>query len=104
MLIHESLHPFFQRHGSDLLCDIDITFSQATLGASCEVETIDGKVSLKIPPGTQSEKIFRLKGKGFPVLQRRERGDQLVRVHVRTPEKISRTAKDLLEKLAKEGL
>ena len=71
---------------------------------SREVETIDGKVSLKIPPGTQSEKIFRLKGKGLTVLQRWEHGDQLVRVHVRTPEKLSRTAKDLLEKLAKENL
>ena len=104
VLIHETPHHFFQRHGTDLLCEIDITFSQAALGTSREVETIDGKVSLKIPPGTQSEKIFRLKGKGLPVLQRRENGDQLVCVHVRTPEKLSRASKDLLEKLAKEGL
>ncbi len=104
VLIHETPHRFFQRHGTDLLCDIDITFSQSALGVSREVDTIDGKVSLKVPPGTQSEKIFRLKGKGLPELQRREHGDQLVRVHVRTPEKLSRSAKDLLEKLAKEGL
>jgi molecular chaperone DnaJ len=104
VLIHETPHHFFQRHGADLLCEIDISYSQAALGGSREVDTIDGKVSLKIPPGTQSEKIFRLKGKGLPVLQRRESGDQLVRVHVRTPEKLSRTAKDLLEKLSKEGL
>jgi molecular chaperone DnaJ len=104
VLIHETPHRFFQRHGADLLCDIDITFSQSALGVSREVDTIDGKVSLKVPAGTQSEKIFRLKGKGLPELQRREHGDQLVRVHVRTPEKLSRSAKDLLEKLAKEGL
>jgi molecular chaperone DnaJ len=83
---------------------VDIVFSQAALGGFKEVPTIDGKVSLKIPPGTQSEKIFRLKGKGLPALHRRERGDELVRVHVRTPERISRPAKDLLERLAQEGL
>ena len=102
--IHEKEHPFFQRHGIDLLCEVDITFSQAALGASIEITTIDGKVSLKIPAGTQSEKIFRLKGKGLPVLQGRERGDQLVRVHLRTPEKLSRSAKELLERLGQEGL
>jgi molecular chaperone DnaJ len=104
VLIQEKEHPFLQRHGIDLLCEVDIAFSQATLGASKEIDTIDGKVSLKIPPGTQSEKIFRLKDKGLPVLQGREHGDQLVRVHVRTPERLSKTAKELLERLAQEGL
>jgi molecular chaperone DnaJ len=61
-------------------------------------------VSLKIPAGTQSEKIFRLKGKGLPELQGRERGDELVRVHLRTPERLSRSAKELLERLGQEGL
>jgi molecular chaperone DnaJ len=104
VIIYEKEHSFFQRHGIDLLCEVDIVFSQAALGGFKEVPTIDGKVSLKIPPGTQSEKIFRLKGKGLPALHRRERGDELVRVHVRTPERISRPAKDLLERLAQEGL
>jgi molecular chaperone DnaJ len=104
VLIQEKEHPFYQRHGIDLLCEIDIAFSQAALGASKEIDTIDGKVSLKIPQGTQSEKIFRLKGKGLPVLHGRERGDQLVRVHVRTPERLSRTAKELLERLGQEGI
>ena len=104
VLIQEQEHPFFQRHGIDLLCEIDITFSQAALGASREVDTIDGKVSLKIPPGTQSEKIFRLKGKGLPELHGREHGDQLVRVHVRTPEKLGRAARELFERLAEQGL
>ena len=84
--------------------EISISFSQAALGASKEIDTIDGKVSLKIPGGTQSEKIFRLKGKGLPALRGRERGDQLVRVHVHTPEKLSRTAKELFERLAGEGM
>jgi molecular chaperone DnaJ len=104
VLIQEKEHTFFTRHGIDLVCEVDITFSQAALGASKEIDTIDGKVSLKIPSGTQSEKIFRLKGKGLPALRGRDHGDQLVRVHVRTPEKLSRTAKELLEKLGEQGV
>jgi molecular chaperone DnaJ len=104
VLIQEKEHDFFQRHGIDLVCDIDINFSEAALGSSKTVRTIDSKVSLKIPPGTQSEKIFRLKGKGLPSLHSRETGDQLVRVHVKTPEKIGKTAKELFEKLAEIGI
>jgi molecular chaperone DnaJ len=104
VIIQEKEHPFFQRHGIDLVCEVSISFSQAALGASKEIDTIDGKVSLKIPAGTQSEKIFRLKGKGLPALRGRDRGDQLVRVHVRTPEKLNRTAKELFERLAGEGM
>jgi molecular chaperone DnaJ len=104
VIIQEKEHSFFQRHGIDLICEIDISFSQAALGTSREVDTIDGKVSLKIPPGTQSERIFRLKGKGLPALRGRDRGDQLVRVHVRTPEKVNRSARELFEKLAAEGM
>jgi molecular chaperone DnaJ len=104
VLIQEKKHDFFQRHGIDLICDVDITYSDAALGTSKMVDTIDGKVSLKVPSGTQSEKIFRLKGKGLPSLHGREMGDQLVRVHVKTPEKLSKDAKALLEKLAEIGL
>ncbi len=100
VVIQEKKHEFFQRHGIDLLCDIDITFSEAALGTQKTINTIDGKVNLKIPPGTQSEKIFRLKGKGLPALHRREQGDQLVRVHVKTPEKLTRSQRELFEKLA----
>jgi molecular chaperone DnaJ len=104
VFIQEKEHPMFQRHGIDLLCEVNISFSQAALGASKEIDTIDGRVSLRIPAGTQSGKVFRLKGKGLPVLRGRERGDQLVRVHIRTPEKLSRAARELLERLAQEGL
>lgn len=100
VIIQEKEHPFFQRHGIDLTCEIDISFSEAALGTQKTVATIDGKVNLKIPAGTQSEKIFRLKGKGIPALHRRERGDQLVRVHVKTPERLSRQMKKLFEDLA----
>jgi molecular chaperone DnaJ len=104
VLIQEKQHEFFQRHGIDLACDIDLTFSEAALGTSKTVQTIDGKVSLKIPPGTQSEKIFRLRGKGLPSLHGREQGDQLVRVHVKTPDKMSKAAKELFERLAQIGI
>jgi molecular chaperone DnaJ len=104
VVIQEKPHSIFKRHGTDLVCDLDISFSEAALGANKTVPTINGKVNLKIPAGTQSEKIFRLKGKGLPALHRRENGDQLVHVHVRTPEKLGRAAKELFEKLAEIGM
>lgn len=104
VLIQEKKHDFFERHGVDLSCEVDITFSEAALGTSKMVPTIDGKVSLKIPAGTQSEKIFRLKGKGLPSVHGRGVGDQLVRIHVKTPEKLAKGAKELFEKLAQIGM
>ncbi|MBN1578539.1 MAG: molecular chaperone DnaJ [Chitinispirillaceae bacterium] len=100
VIIQEKEHGFFQRHGIDLSCEEAITFSEAALGTQKLVDTIDGKVNLKIPAGTQSEKIFRLKGKGLPALHRRERGDLLVRIHVKTPERLSHTQREIFEKLA----
>ncbi|MFP4418399.1 MAG: molecular chaperone DnaJ [Chitinispirillaceae bacterium] len=100
VLIQEKKDEFFERHGIDLFCEIDITFSEAALGTAKTVPTLDGKVSLKIPAGTQSEKIFRLRGKGLPVLHRSEKGDQLVKVHVRTPQKISKEEKEIFERLS----
>jgi len=100
VIIQEEKDKFFERHGIDVVCSIDITFSESALGANKTVPTLDGKVSLKIPSGTQSEKIFRLRGKGLPVLNSSEHGDQLVRVVVHTPERLSREEKELFEKLA----
>lgn len=104
VLIQEKPHDLFHRHGIDLTCDIEVTFSEAALGCSKTIATLDGKVNLKIPSGTQSEKIFRLRGKGLPVLHGRDKGDLLVRVHVHTPEKLNRSAKDLFQKLAEMGI
>jgi len=100
VVIQEEADKFFERHGIDVVCSMDVTFSEAALGASKTIDTLDGKVSLKIPSGTQSEKIFRLRGKGLPVLHSSQRGDQLVRVQVKTPERLSREEKELFEKLA----
>ena len=100
VLIQEEKHDFFERHGIDVFCEIPITFSDAALGTSTMVPTLDGKVSLKVPPGTQSEKIFRLRGKGLPELHEHNHGDLLVKIHVQTPEKLSSEERQLFEKLA----
>ncbi len=100
VLIEEEKDEFFERHGIDVICEMNIAFSEAALGASKTVPSLDGKVSLKIPAGTQSEKIFRLRGKGLPVVNSSQRGDQLVKVHVFTPEHVSREERELFEKLA----
>lgn len=100
VVVKEEGDEFFERHGIDVICSIDISFAEAALGVSKTVPTLDGKVSLKIPGGTQSEKIFRLRSKGLPALNESQQGDQLVRVHVKTPERLSKEEKELFEKLA----
>jgi molecular chaperone DnaJ len=91
-------HDFFTREDADVICEVPITFSQAALGAEIEVPTLDGKVKLKIPSGTQSHKILRLKGKGIPQLGAYGRGDQLVRVIVEIPTRLNTEQKELLKK------
>jgi molecular chaperone DnaJ len=100
VMIQEQKDEIFERHGIDVVCGINITFAEAALGASKTVPTLDGKVNLKIPAGTQSDKIFRLRGKGLPVLHSTQRGDQLATIHVHTPEHLSREERELFEKLA----
>ncbi len=92
-------HPFFERDGADILYTLPINFAQAALGDEIEVPTVDGKVLLKIPPGTQSGKIFRLRDKGVPHLRGGGRGDQHVYVRVVTPTELSAKERELLEQL-----
>ncbi|MBI5509624.1 MAG: molecular chaperone DnaJ [Deltaproteobacteria bacterium] len=92
-------HPFFKRRGADLLCDVPISVADAALGAQIEVPTLDGKVRMKIPPGTQSGKVFRLRGKGLPSLEHHEHGDQHVTVIVETPHPLSDKEAALVAKL-----
>ena len=91
-------HPFFQRDGANVLCELPITFSQAALGAELEVPTLDGKVRYNIPEGTQTGTTFRLRGKGIPFLHSKARGDHLVTVVVETPTRLSREQKELLRR------
>ena len=89
-------HEIFQRSRFDVQCEVPITFVQAALGAELEVPTLDGKVKYKIPEGTQSGTVFRLKGKGIPVLQRSGRGDQYVKVNIEVPKNLSAKQKSIL--------
>jgi molecular chaperone DnaJ len=94
-------HPYFRRQENDILLNLSINFAQAALGDEVEVPTLDGEEKLVIPPGTQTGKTFRLRGKGVPYLRRNGRGDQLVTVRVVTPTKLDDHQKHLFQKLAK---
>ncbi len=101
VVINELEHEHFTRHRDDIICEIPLSFSQAALGAEIEVPTLDGMTSIKIPAGTQSGKIFQLRGKGIPHLNSFGRGDELVRVIVWTPEKLSDDEREIFQKLSK---
>ena len=94
----------FERDGFTLYADLSVTFSQAALGDKVDFETLDGKVTLSVPPGTQSGEMLRLKGLGVTHLQKTTRGDLLVKIIVKTPERLSRSQRELFEKLKNEGL
>jgi len=99
VLIEEEAHGELQRDGLNVAYDLHISFSDAVFGTQLEVPTIDGKAKIRIPPGTQSGKIFRLKGKGFPSVNSYEKGDQLIHVNVWTPQQVSPEEKAMIEKL-----
>lgn len=99
VLIQETLHDTIKRDGTNLLYDLYLNFVDAAMGTSIQINTIDGKVKIKIEPGTQSGKVLRLKGKGVPNLQGYGRGDFLIYVHVWTPQQLSKEEKLILEKL-----
>ncbi len=97
--IEEEAHAELHRDGLNVAYELHLSFPEAVFGTSVEVPTIDGKARIKIPAGTQSGKIFRLKGKGFPEVQGYAKGDQLVQVNVWTPQNVSSEEKAILEKL-----
>ncbi len=99
ILIEEERHPELRRSELDVVYSLPLSFPDAVLGTKVEVPTIDGKAKITIPAGTQSGKIFRLKGKGFPQFQGYDKGDQLVEVVVWSPQNLSAEEKSLLEKL-----
>ena len=99
ILIEEEAHAQLHRDGLNVAFDLYITFPDAVFGIQVEVPTIDGKAKIKIPAGTQSGKIFRLKGKGFPEVNGYTKGDQLIHVNVWTPQNVSNDEKTILEKL-----
>jgi molecular chaperone DnaJ len=101
VVIHVREHPIFARQDNDVIVEVPVSFPQAALGAEIEVPTLDGKVKFKIPPGTQSSKVFRLKAKGFSDLHGYGRGDELVKIVVETPKRLNARQRELLEEFAK---
>lgn len=106
--IHIENHPQFKRQGADILSEKEISFSQAALGDKVEVDTIDGKVRIKISAGTQNADLYKIRGKGIETTSHfgfgPSRGDHLVRIKVAVPKNLSKAQKKLLEELKKESL
>jgi molecular chaperone DnaJ len=100
ILIEEEPHKDLHRDGLNVAFDLHLSFTDAVFGTQIEVPTIDGRAKIKIPAGTQSGKIFRLKGKGFPAVNSYEKGDQLIHVNVWTPQTVSAEEKAMLEKMS----
>lgn len=88
----------FVREGNDVICEVPITFIQAALGTTLRVPTLRGEAELKIPPGTQSGQLFRMRNQGVPDLRGYRQGDQIIKIQVETPTKLTREQRDLLEK------
>jgi molecular chaperone DnaJ len=102
VVIHVKPDPRFERDGDDLIHITQINYPQAVLGTEVEVPTIDGMAKLKIPAGTENGSLFKLRGKGIPRVEGYGRGDQLVRVDVKIPTKLTSKQKQLIQELAKE--
>jgi molecular chaperone DnaJ len=102
ILIEEIEDEIFERHGYDITCDLPVSFSQLAMGHRIEIPTLEGTAAIKIPPGTQSHKILRLKGKGIPHLNSYGRGDQLVRLVAWTPQNLGKEERAAFEELERK--
>lgn len=100
VFIQVQAHPFFERHGNDIVCTVSLSFPQAALGTEIEVDTLEGKSTMKVPAGTQPGTLFRLREKGVKDLRGAGRGDQLVRITVEVPQQLSPEQRHLIEELA----
>jgi molecular chaperone DnaJ len=100
VIIQEEDHPELIRDNNNLVYNLFLSFPQITLGTAAEIPTVEGKVKVKIDPGTQPEKVLRLRGKGLPDVNGYGRGDLLVKVHVWVPQKLTSEERKMLEKLA----
>ena len=91
-------HPLFERDGVDIVCEVPITFAQATLGAEIEIPTLNGKKTIKIPAGTQNDKLFRLKGEGIKHPRSPYTGDEIIKVKIEVPVNLSNEQEELLRR------
>ena len=97
--IEEKSHEILHRDGMNVVYELFVNFADAALGSTIDVPTLDGKVKIKVPAGTQAGKIFRLKDKGLPSVQSYERGDQLIHVNIWTPKNLTDEERSILEKM-----
>jgi molecular chaperone DnaJ len=101
VVIHVKKHTVFERHGNDIISLVDVSFPMVCLGGDIDVPTISGnKAKMKIPPGTENGQVFRLKGNGVPYLGSYGRGDQLVKINIRVPKKLTPRQKELLKEFS----
>ncbi|WP_047381409.1 molecular chaperone DnaJ [Cetobacterium sp. ZWU0022] len=91
-------HPFFERNGVDIICDVPVTFAKATLGGEIEIPTLNGRKTIKIPAGTQNDKLFKMKGEGIKNPRSPYTGDQIVRIKIEVPVNLNSEQEDLLRK------
>ncbi|MFW5840124.1 MAG: DnaJ C-terminal domain-containing protein [Planctomycetota bacterium] len=103
IIVHVREHPYFQRQGRDLYVDLPLSLAEATLGASVDVPTLDGLVSMKVPPATASGRKLRLRGRGVPSTNGQPAGDLFVRIQILPPANLSPEARDLLRKFAEKA-
>ena len=99
VIFREKEHDIFTRQGDNVICEVPISFTKAALGGNISVPSLNGDLDLKVPPGTQTGKVFRMRGKGLPRLNVHGSGDQLVQVTVWTPTKLSTDDRKILESL-----
>ena len=99
VVLHVKEHPFFERQGNDLYCTVPISFTQAALGTEIQVPTLEAEHTLKIPEGTQSGTVLKIRGKGVPVLNGHGKGDLFVEVRLQTPSKLTKRQRELLQEL-----
>jgi len=99
VVLHVKAHPFFEREGKDLFCSVPVSFAQAALGAEITIPTLDGEYKLKVPEGTQSGTVLRVRGKGVPSIRGGGKGDLHVQVRVQTPGKLTKRQRELLAEL-----
>ena len=100
VVIHIREHDIFEREDNDLYCEVPVPFTIAALGGELEVPTLEGKASIKIPPGTQNSTVFRMKNRGVQFLNSSQRGDLHVQLQVEIPIKVNKDQKDLLNQFA----